>query len=133
MKSGLKGGISIYADSGAPRYVLWCCSCICHELLTFFQIGCGHTVPTNIFIEYLTQNVIFHVKTKHELWGLLIQKSQHPMLPNLTLNDTSFKKMGDSSVQVRFNDGYFFSNASERGFRESEVYLSMVIDFTGQI
>ena len=44
MKWGLKGGISIDADSGPPRYVLWCCGVICHELLTFFQIGCGHTV-----------------------------------------------------------------------------------------
>ena len=44
MKWGLKGGISIYADSGPPRYVLWCCGGICHELLTFIQIGCGHTV-----------------------------------------------------------------------------------------
>ena len=54
------------------------------------------------FIEYLTQNVIFHVKshvTKHEFWGLLILKSQHPMLPNLTWNETwnnaSLKKSGD--------------------------------------
>ena len=44
MKWGLKGGISIDADSGPPRYVLWCCGGICHQLLTFFQIGCGHTV-----------------------------------------------------------------------------------------
>ena len=43
-KKGLKGGISIDADSGPPRYVLWCCSGICHQLLTFFQIGSGHTV-----------------------------------------------------------------------------------------
>ena len=41
---GLKGGISIDADSGPPRYVLWCCGGICHQLLTFFQIGRGHTV-----------------------------------------------------------------------------------------
>ena len=40
----MKGGISIYAGFGPPRYVLWCCGGICHELLTFFQIGCGHTV-----------------------------------------------------------------------------------------
>ena len=45
MKWGLKGGISIDADSGPPRYVLWCCGGICHQLLTFFKIGCGHTVP----------------------------------------------------------------------------------------
>ena len=43
-KKGLKGGISIDADSGPPRYVLWCCGGICHQVLTFFQIGCGHTV-----------------------------------------------------------------------------------------
>ena len=40
----MKWGLSIDADSGPPRYVLWCCGGICHELLTFFQIGCGHTV-----------------------------------------------------------------------------------------
>ena len=34
---GLKGGISINADSGPPRYVLWCCGGICHQLLTFFS------------------------------------------------------------------------------------------------
>ena len=38
MKWGLKGEISIYADSGPTRYVLWCCGCICHKVLTFFQI-----------------------------------------------------------------------------------------------
>ena len=50
---------------------------------------------------YLTQNVIFHIKshvTKHEFWVLLILKSQHPLLPNLTWNetrnDTSLKKNG---------------------------------------
>ena len=47
MKRGLKGGISIHADSGPPRYVLWCCGGICHEVLTFIQIGCGHTVYRN--------------------------------------------------------------------------------------
>ena len=43
-KKSLKGWISIYADFGPPRYVFWCCGGICHEVLTFFQIGCGHTV-----------------------------------------------------------------------------------------
>ena len=37
-------GISIDADSESPTCVLWCCGGICHQLLTFFQIGCGHTV-----------------------------------------------------------------------------------------
>ena len=53
-KKRLKGGISIYADFGPPRYVLWCCSGICHEVLTFFQIGCGHTVWSELdfFFQY---------------------------------------------------------------------------------
>ena len=44
MKWGLKGGISIDADSGPLRHVLWCCGSICHQLLTFIQICYGHTV-----------------------------------------------------------------------------------------
>ena len=51
MKWGLKGGISIDADSDPPRYVLWCCGGICHQLLTFFQIGCGHTVWGKLAIQ----------------------------------------------------------------------------------
>ena len=47
MKWGLKDGISIYADSGPPRYVLWCCGWICQEVLTFIQIGSGHTVHSS--------------------------------------------------------------------------------------
>ena len=48
MKWGLKDGISIYADSEPPRYVLWCCGCISHEVLTFIQIGCCHTVNDSV-------------------------------------------------------------------------------------
>ena len=43
-KKGPKGEISIDADSGPPRYVLWCCGGICHQPDTFFMIGSGHTV-----------------------------------------------------------------------------------------
>ena len=43
-------GISIDADFGSPRYVLWCCGGIYHQVLTFIQIGCGHTVGNNIFV-----------------------------------------------------------------------------------
>ena len=32
MKWGLKGRISIDADSGPPRYVLWYCNGICHSI-----------------------------------------------------------------------------------------------------
>ena len=42
MNFGLKGGISIDADFGLLRYVLWCCGS--HQLFTFIQIGSGHTV-----------------------------------------------------------------------------------------
>ena len=46
------------------------------------------------------------------------------MLPNLTLNDISFKKMGDSSVQVRFNDGYFFFQCIGARFsRKRSVFI----------
>ena len=54
MMWGLKGGISIDADSWPPRYVIWCCGGICHELLTFIQIGWGHTVYA--FIQKILQN-----------------------------------------------------------------------------
>ena len=37
MKWGLKGGISIDADSRPLRYVLWCCGSICHQVFTFIQ------------------------------------------------------------------------------------------------
>ena len=51
-KKSLKGEISIDADSGPPRHVLWCCSGICHQVLTFFQIGCGHTVVCKVVVSY---------------------------------------------------------------------------------
>ena len=41
---GLKGVISIDADFGPPRYVLWCYGGICHQPDTFIQIGSGHIV-----------------------------------------------------------------------------------------
>ena len=53
MKWGLKEGISIDADSGPPRYVLWCSGGICHQVLTFIQIGCGHTEQCYISIGLL--------------------------------------------------------------------------------
>ena len=75
------------------KWVKWACH-------NFFKCWCQCQSPI-FFIEYLTQNVMFHVKshvTKHEFWGLLILKSQHIMLPNLTWNetwnDTSLKKLG---------------------------------------
>ena len=58
---GLKGGISIDADSGPPRHVLWCCGGICHELLTFIQIGCGHTVEHLILYLKIQFDLIFLV------------------------------------------------------------------------
>ena len=58
---GLKGGILIDADSGPPRYVLWCCGCICHEVLSFIQIGCGHTVMYNVKNEFLNGPTVITV------------------------------------------------------------------------
>ena len=51
MKWGLKDGISTDADSGPPRYVLWCCGGICHQPDTFIKIGCGHTVCKDLLKE----------------------------------------------------------------------------------
>ena len=61
----------------------------------------------NFVIEYLTQNVIFQVKSrvnKYVFWGLLILKSQHPMLPNLTWNETwNYTSLKKSGWLSRFN------------------------------
>ena len=71
------------------------------------------------FIEYLTQNVIFHVKShviKHEFWELLILKLQHLMLPNLTRNETngtSLKKSGECKI-VQNSDFILFSRRHVR-------------------
>ena len=50
---------------------------------------------------------MYLVVTKHEFWGLLILKSQHLMLPNLTWNetwnDTSLKKSGEYLPDFGFN------------------------------
>ena len=78
---------------------------MCKSEISVVDLYDAHPI---FFIEYLTQNVIFHVKshvTKHEFWGLLILKSQHPMLPNLTWNetwnDTSLKKSGGNWKELR--------------------------------
>ena len=64
------------------------------------QVPCY--VKFHVTLSSMLWNVIFHVKThvtKHEFWGLLILKSQHLTLPNLTWNETwngtSLKKYGD--------------------------------------
>ena len=107
-RTGLKSSISNYTNkrditipcktitnlTNKPVYILKPQKCQYRKVLAN-----SHPI---FFIEYLTQNIIFHVKshiTKHEFWGLLILKSQHLMLPNLTWNDTwndtSFKKSGE--------------------------------------
>ena len=89
MKWGLKGEILFDADSGPLRYLLWCCGSICHQLLTFIQIGYGHTVistgylysgwgiPSSIMPKY--DKRLFLIKGKKstsqfssENWALLI-------------------------------------------------------------
>ena len=68
MKWGLKGGISIYANSGPPRYVLWCCGSICHEVLTFIQVGCGHTVLKHITLKYNIGQEFWKEHSHFRLW-----------------------------------------------------------------
>ena len=64
MKWGLKGCVSINADSGPLRYVLWCCSSICHQLFTFIQIYSGHTVISDIKSNLLQQICSRYLHTK---------------------------------------------------------------------
>ena len=53
MKWGLKGGISIDANSGPLRYVFWCYGSIFHQLLTFIQIYSENTVRSEWIIEWM--------------------------------------------------------------------------------
>ena len=69
MKWGLKGGISIDADSGPPRYVLWCCGGIYHQPDTFIKIGCGHTVLVNIFERIELIKIILFFSEKFQTNG----------------------------------------------------------------
>ena len=63
-------GISIDADSGPLRYVLWCCDDICHQPFTFIQIGSGHA-STGWIVEW---HKIGYLKTTHN--SLYEQKSK---------------------------------------------------------
>ena len=58
---GLKEGISIDADSGPLRYVLWSSGSICHQPFTFIQIGSGYTVSHDIwfFFRFLNSQTCF--------------------------------------------------------------------------
>ena len=74
---GLKGGISIDADSGPLRYVLWCCSGICHQPDTFIQIGSGHTVSALTWHDHkVNHSKVYYADKDHnkktkitDLWG----------------------------------------------------------------
>ena len=121
MKWGLKGGISIDADSGPPRYVLWCSGGICHQLLTFFQIGCGHTVVCDkisffrffiffrSFHDWITRDTFmdwFIYKNKGSLFSLLfwvLWRYFHIWPCSTTITKTEFPKKVKSSQQMQPN------------------------------
>ena len=45
-----RGGFQLMQILGLlGMYLLWCCGSICHQLLTFIQIGSGHTVRYWLF------------------------------------------------------------------------------------
>ena len=106
MKWGLKGGISIHADSGPPRYVLWCCGCICHELLTFIQIGCGHTVWLNMhrkvsfhnFVRFWDVDISSHLK---------IYKIVKEYLVDLMTNQWKIEELHNIYSRHNFYHSYF--------------------------
>ena len=81
MKWVLKGGISIDADSGPPRYVLWCCGSKSQDFFTFIQIGSGHTVDNkhhfkmkriSMHIGRVLTRVIWKLKHQNSLITYLI-------------------------------------------------------------
>ena len=49
------------ADSGTPRYVLWCCGGICHQPNTFIKIGSGHTVCSEYHFQLYYCSSPFHL------------------------------------------------------------------------
>ena len=54
-------GISINADSGPLRYLLWCCGSRSQEECTFIQIGSSHTVPNQLYfcaLVYLNETLL---------------------------------------------------------------------------
>ena len=92
---GLKGVISIDADSGPPRYVLWCCSGICHQVLIFFQIVCGHTVDIQV------------ESTKAEKWVTFVKKRKAVLfyIPKCILR--SYNKLLQSLFKNIVSQGWF--------------------------
>ena len=70
----LKGGISIDADSGPIGYVLWCCGSRSWEVLTFFQIGSGHTVilKKNVVLSIFKCLLSVHALHIDAFWHILI-------------------------------------------------------------
>ena len=89
MKWGLKGGISIYADSWPPRYVLWCCGGICHKVLTFIQIGCGHTVTESLVLSW---------------FNFFCWYFSHEPLSSINLREVCYWNINDMTHPWRFED-----------------------------
>ena len=72
MKWGLKVGISIDADSGPPRYVLWCCGGICHQparhyhsdwLSPYCGQGCCNLGAPPVFLRSFNPRYAHHIAT----------------------------------------------------------------------
>ena len=71
IKWGLKGGVSIDADSGPLEYVLWCCGSRSWEVFTFFQIGSAEKKITVIWpfgkAKQIHKITFFHSKWQDHL------------------------------------------------------------------
>ena len=98
MKWGLKGEISIDADSGPLGYVLWCCGSIFQQLFTFIQIGSGHTCVWFIYV--LTQK-------EHTIWIKAV------MCQNLRFISTSDSKVPKIQIFI-WCTGTAFREKSDR-------------------
>ena len=118
-KWGLKVGISIDADSGPLRYLLWSCSSICYQPFTFIQVISGHTVdlPLNMRLRYLyllkknllyqtvplNQNIFLKICTAWKVKFAIRKNKKGIRKKNLTISKscaeilTEYEKLSSSS------------------------------------
>ena len=124
---GLKGGISIDADSGPLRYVLWCCGGICHQPDTFIQIGSGHTVKCQYNLKFLFFRIWKEYESIHNYEELQIQSanifgrkmSKHALAILLNYSDSNSRRSGPFikvSVTLVFE------------FEEADFYLQFHVE-----
>ena len=103
-KKGLKERISIDADSGPPRYVIWCCGGICGHTVWWLNLRkiSKQMLQINIVSKYLEVEKLSEIKLplfkfmKKKCSTLLYYSSDHKMIYDnknclMTLNTRAWK------------------------------------------